>query len=151
MISGLTWNLIVELGADSTAFSDLTVLPASSYMYRVYAFNAAGNSAFSNELTVSTPPGAVPVAPSNLLTSNNTPTSLTLSWMDNATTEDGFYVQISTDKNFTLFLEYVAGPNATSWVFTGLTANTKYYMRVAAFNGAGSSQWSPVFSDKTLK
>jgi len=43
------------------------------------------------------------------------------------------------------------GADVTVYMFFPLAPNTKYYMRVAAFNGAGASAWSPTLSDKTLK
>jgi hypothetical protein len=32
-----------------------------------------------------------------------------------------------------------------------LAPNTKYYLRVAAFNGGGTSTWTPTISNKTLR
>jgi len=43
------------VGANVTAFTDTTVAPNSLYYYRVRAFNASGNSAFSNLVVVRTP------------------------------------------------------------------------------------------------
>jgi len=43
------------------------------------------------------------------------------------------------------------GPNVSQYMFYPLAPNTKYFMRVAAFNAAGASAWSPVLTDKTLK
>jgi titin len=79
--------------------------------------------------------------------------SLTLGWTDNSSDETGFTVQIATDKNFTQNFRTVDVVEAgvTSYQFTLLAPNTKYYMRVAAFNGAGASAWAPTISDKTLK
>jgi hypothetical protein len=122
-------------------------------MYRVYAWNTAGNSAAtSNEITVTTTTGIPPAAPSNLVVTNYTASSLTLAWTDNSNNEDGFTVQIATDKNFSQSLQTITvGADVTVYMFFPLAPNTKYYMRVAAFNGAGSSPWSLDISDKTLK
>jgi titin len=146
------WNQVGETTADIAVFSDLTVSPASDYMYRVYAWNTAGTSANSNEITVTTTTGIPPAAPSNLVITNYTASSLTLAWTDNSTDETGFTVQIATDKNFSQSLQTAnVGANVTVYMFFPLAPNTKYYMRVAAFNGAGSSSWTPTLSDKTLK
>jgi titin len=97
-------------------------------------------------------PATPPAAPSNLVIANYTLSSLTLTWTDNSTNENGFTVQIATDKNFSQSFQSInVGADVTVYMFFPLAPNTKYYMRVAAFNGAGSSAWSPTLSDKTLK
>jgi FtsP/CotA-like multicopper oxidase with cupredoxin domain len=149
---GVTWNQAGQTAADTAVFSDTTVVSATTYIYRVYAWNTAGNSASSNEITVTTTTGIPPAAPSNLVIANYTASSLTLAWTDNSTNESGFTVQIATDKNFSQSLQSInVGADVTVYMFFPLAPNTKYYMRVAAFNGAGSSAWSPTLSDKTLK
>jgi hypothetical protein len=42
------WTLIGVVAPTVTNYTDQTVLCAMSYWYRVYAFNAAGNSGYSN-------------------------------------------------------------------------------------------------------
>jgi len=72
--------------------------------------------------------------------------------MDNSNKEDGFTVEIATDKNFTQNLQtIIVGPNVTQYTFFPLAQNTRYFMRVSAFNLAGSSAWSATLIDKTLK
>jgi len=150
---GGTWNTVGTTAANVMTFSDTGLTPATGYMYRVYAFNAVGNSANStNVLAVTTTTGTPPAVPSNLLVTNRTASSLTLTWMDNSGNEDGFTVQIATDKNFSQsFQSFNVGPNVTQYMFYPLAPNTKYFMRVAAFNVAGSSPWSLTLADKTLK
>jgi hypothetical protein len=150
---GATWNQVgASTAPDVTTFSDATVAPASSYMYRVYAFNVVGNSGYSNVVSVTTTTGIPPAAPSNLNIINYTQSSLTLNWTDNSAFETGFRVQIATDKNFTQNLRTdTVSANVTTYQFTLLAPNMKYYMRVAAFNTAGSSPWSLTLADKTLK
>ncbi|MFL7793680.1 MAG: fibronectin type III domain-containing protein, partial [Anaerolineae bacterium] len=149
---GVTWNQIgLPTAADVTTFSDTSVLPLSTYQCQVYASNASGNSAPSNVLDVSTP-DVPPAAPSNLVITNQTASSLTLAWTDNSNDESGFTVQIATDKNFSQSLQSInVGADVTVYMFFPLAPNTKYYMRVAAFNGAGSSAWSPTLIDKLVK
>ena len=80
---------------------------------------------------------APPDAPSSLLVTNRTASSLTLTWMDNSTNEDGFIVQIAIDKNFSQSLQiFNVGPDVIEFMFYPLATNTKYFMRVAAFNVA---------------
>jgi len=151
---GTTWNQVGQTAANVVTFSDPTVVAATTYLYRVYAYNGLGNSVNpTNSVTVITTTGVPPVAPSNLNITNYTLSSLTLGWTDNSSDETGFTVQIATDKNFTQNFRTVDVVEAgvTSYQFTLLAPNTKYYMRVAAFNGAGASAWAPTISDKTLK
>jgi len=150
---GGTWNQVGQTAANVTTFSDTGLTPGTGYMYRVYAFNAVGDSVNpAGPIAVTTTTGTPPAAPSNLLVTNRTASSLTLTWMDNSTTEDGFIVQIAIDKNFSQSLQtFNVGPNVTEFMFYPLATNTKYFMRVAAFNVAGSSAWSLTLTDKTLK
>jgi titin len=149
---GSTWNQVGQTAANVTTFNNTGLTPATGYMYRVYAFNAVGDSANpAGPIAVTTTTGTPPAAPSNLV-SAPTQSSLTLSWTDNSGNEDGFTVQIATDKNFSQSSQsFNVGPDVTQYMFYPLAPNTKYYMRVAAFNAAGASAWSPVLTDKTLR
>jgi hypothetical protein len=50
-----SFDPIATLGANSTSYSDTGVDPATTYTYRVRAWNAAGFSAWSNEASATTP------------------------------------------------------------------------------------------------
>jgi hypothetical protein len=148
--SGVTWNQVGQAAVDAIAFSDTSVLPLSTYVYRVYAFNIAGNSPLSNEATVSTPEGP-PVAPSGLSATNVTEISLTLNWVDNSNNETGFTVEMAADSDFATILQTITtGADATSQDFAGLTAGTTYYFRVQASNVIGTSAWSTTLMQATL-
>ncbi|MCX6098176.1 MAG: stalk domain-containing protein [Caldiserica bacterium] len=49
------WIQIKTLGVGAIKWMDETVSPATAYSYRVKAYNAGGDSAWSNEFTVTTP------------------------------------------------------------------------------------------------
>ena len=161
--TGFTVQIATDIGFTNilqtvTTLANVTTLdftgltPGTTYYFQVAASNAIGTSAWSAPLAVTTAPATIPLAPSNMTTANNTQTSITLNWQDNSNNEAGFTVQIATNNTFTNNLQtFTAGPNATSWNFTGLTRNTKYYFRVAAFNAAGTSEWAPPINDKTLR
>ncbi len=55
---GVNWNLLETRGANSTAYSDTGLIPGTTYLYRVRAYNAAGHSAYSNTASATTPAGA---------------------------------------------------------------------------------------------
>jgi hypothetical protein len=85
------------VGANVTTYSDATVAPNTAYAYRVFAFNAIGDSLPSNVATVTTP-AAGPAAPSNLTaTLSFGPTRVQLSWRDNSNNENRFQVWRSTN------------------------------------------------------
>src|SRR5262249_59891575 len=46
------WQLLTTLAANTVAFTDTTVVARTKYSYRVRAFNAAGASPYSNQVTV---------------------------------------------------------------------------------------------------
>ncbi|MEQ1859583.1 MAG: DNRLRE domain-containing protein [Chthoniobacteraceae bacterium] len=54
-----TFSQIVDLPAATLAFNDDGVAQDTGYEYRIYAFNASGNSALSSVLRVTTPPADV--------------------------------------------------------------------------------------------
>jgi hypothetical protein len=60
---GATWDQAGTQGADVTTFSDTGLAPATTYWYRVIAFNAAGDSAPSEPVSTTTDPA--PTTPSD--------------------------------------------------------------------------------------
>jgi hypothetical protein len=63
---GASWLTAADLGADSIGFNDSGLAASTSYDYRVYALNGAGDSAASNMASVTTEPV------SNLILSSST-------------------------------------------------------------------------------
>lgn len=62
-------------------------------------------------------------------------TSITLNWVDNATSETGFRVERTTDPNTTWTEVDTMPANITTFTDTGLTACTRYFYRVIAVQG----------------
>jgi endoglucanase len=90
-------------------------------------------------------------APSGLVATAASSSQVNLSWVDNATTEDGFELDRATNSAFTSGLVTATLlANATSRTVTGLSAATTYYFRVRATNGAGASEYSGTASVTTL-
>lgn len=70
-------------------------------------------------------------APTALVFSNVTPSSMVLTWSDNSSNESGFLIYRSTDGiNYTLITQTDA--NTATSIQTGLTSNTLYYWKVIA-------------------
>ncbi|MFN7623836.1 MAG: fibronectin type III domain-containing protein, partial [Acidobacteriota bacterium] len=127
---------------NTTSFTDTGLTSGTTYYYRVFAFRAANGtdpaytSDSSNEVSTAPPP--IPNAPTGVVASAATPTSVTLTWTDASTNEVGFrirrksgagaYAQVGTT------LE-----NTTSFTDTTVGDGTSYDYQVNAYNVAGNS------------
>ncbi len=148
--AGLTFAVIATINTPNTAtYVDNTVEPKFTYTYRVLAFNAGGNSAYSNVAVVVTP-GEPPQAPSNLRVTGVTRTTIALRWRDNATNEQGFYLERQNGNGVWVRIATL-GRNVTSYTDRGLTRNTLYRYRVQAYNADGTSGYSNVVTIRTLR
>jgi hypothetical protein len=145
---GTTFSVLTSLAANTTNYVDSAVSGGITYTYRVAAVIGTVRSDYSNMDSMFVPDfTTTPAAPSNLLASNVTPTSLTLNWTDNANNETGFTIQYATNKSFSNpVVITVVGQNVTTYNITGLTRNTKYFFRISAFNPNFTSPWSPTLN-----
>lgn len=87
-----TYTLIGSVGANVTTYTDMNLNPATTYYYRVYAYNSAGNSGYSNEASATTLAPGAPNPPSNLQAVVQFPNKIVLSWQDNSEDEEGFKI-----------------------------------------------------------
>jgi carboxypeptidase T len=144
---------IAAVGANVTSYSNTGLTASTSYSYRVRAYNAVGDSDYSNTASaVTSQAAAVPAAPSNLVSTVASKSQINLSWTDNATNEDGVRIERCKGATCTNFTQIATvGPNVTIYVNTGLTANTSYRYRVYAYNSSGVSSYSNIVTAKTLK
>lgn len=55
--SGPTWEPLASIPADFSSYADESVLPNTSYSYRIRTYNASGASDFSNQAAATTPDG----------------------------------------------------------------------------------------------
>jgi subtilisin family serine protease len=136
------YQQIAQTTANATAFSDTSVAEIRSYTYRIRAFNAAGDSPYSNIDDAVTPLAA----PSNLVAVAVSATQIDLTWQDNSNREDNMRIDrcVGTaafcDANPGNFVEVIGiAVDSTSWSFTNLTPGTTYSYRVRATNSGGSS------------
>jgi hypothetical protein len=144
---------IATVGANVISYSNTGLTASTSYSYRVRAYNAAGDSDYSNTASATTMVApATPNAPTNLIATTVSKSQINLSWTDNATNETGFYIERckgSTCTNFTRIA--TVGPNVITFANTGLAKNTTYSYRVQAYNEAGVSAYSNIASATTLR
>ncbi|MFT3891907.1 MAG: fibronectin type III domain-containing protein [Anaerolineales bacterium] len=136
------FTAIDGVGANVTTYTDPTVLPSTTYAYRIFAYNTAGNSPYSNVATVTTPE-AGPTAPSNLTaTLLSNPVRAQLSWTDNSNNENLFQVWRSTNNGaFTMIgtvtrtnTQRTATGGTVTFINNNLTAGTTYTYYVVAVN-----------------
>ncbi|MDI6850160.1 MAG: SBBP repeat-containing protein [Candidatus Saccharicenans sp.] len=136
------WTTLTNVAANVTSYPDTGVVESTTYTYRVFAFNAGGDSAASNETTVTTPELTPPIAPSDLQAAALSATSVSLTWTDNAYNEDGFKIERKTGAAGAWTQVGTADQDATGFTDSGLSELTTYYYRVRAFNSAGDSGYS---------
>ncbi len=144
---GATFAPLLTLPAGATGYVDAAGLePGRAYQYRVRAVSDLGGaSPWSVAAAATTPPDvvpppppAVPAAPSNLAAQAAGPTSIVLSWSDNAADETGFVIERST--NGSAFAALVTLPaDSTAHRDDTAAAGTAYAYRVRAANAAGQS------------
>ena len=133
---------IAQTGQNTTAYSNSALAGGTAYRYRVRAFNAAGNSGYSNIAGATTPTSTSTFgAPSNLVATAVSTSQIDLTWTDNATTEEGFKLYRSPD-GVTFTRVVTLGPNVTAYSNTGRPAATTYYYRVLAFKGSSNTPYS---------
>jgi large repetitive protein len=134
-----TWAEITTVGANVTAYANTGLAAGTNYYYRVRAYNATGNSAYSNEANATT---YVMTAPSGLTATPATVAQVNLAWTDNSTTETGFRIERKTGAGGTWAEIATVGASVKTYQNTGLSAGILYYFRVRAYNGAGYSAYS---------
>jgi uncharacterized protein len=128
---------------------------AKSIAFRVRAFNAAGNSGYSNIVQAqtaqcggaATPVGSALAAPANLRVVSTTATSARLAWEDRSNNEDGF--QVFHEGQNTPAEQ--TGPNETQAQIGNLTCGKSFAFRVRAFNAAGTSGYSNIVQAQTAQ
>jgi probable HAF family extracellular repeat protein len=146
---------VASLGADATAFADSGVVAGTRYSYRVRAHGAAGDSAYSNVASATTPSvvsGGAPAAPTGLQAGVVTRNQVMLTWIDNASNESSFEIERCRGQRCSNFAAVGTSPaNAAAFTNTNLHSNTDYSYRVRATNPYGVSGYSNVVAVKTLR
>jgi hypothetical protein len=150
-IDGATFTQVGSVAANTTSYIDTGLAAATQYTYRVCATNSAGNSVYTNAVSVTTSASPVtPIAPSGLTATPISSSQVNLSWVDNSTDETAFIIERSADGvNFSQCA--TTGANSTSYSDNGLSAGTAYYYRVRASNSTTQSPPSASAAATTLQ
>jgi len=143
-----------DVPGTTKTYTDTSVAAATTYYYRVLAYNGIGNSPYSIYATVKSA-GLLPAAPTGLQVISSSNSTVNISWTDNADNETGFYVERSAAgtgpwaRIATVAANANAAPSTTGYTNTALTANTTYWYRVQAYNAAGVTAYSGPVSGTT--
>lgn len=125
-----------------TEFTDSELTPNTSYSYTVSAVNDVGESLKSSTIPIKTdePKLSPPATPAGLSLISKTTTSIYLKW-NSSTTASGYRLYRANTK--------VYEGDKIEHNDSGLNENTGYDYTVSAFNSAGESSKSSIFSVKT--
>jgi hypothetical protein len=152
-----TFAQIVELPANTTAYSDTSLAAGTTYSYRILAFNVAGDSTYSNASEATTQSILTPpAAPSDLVAVSGgggkgkkaTPPFVDLAWQDNSSNEDSFLIERCTvegkgrNKTCTFNVLAIVNADVASYHDASVAKKTKYRYRAKAQNNAGDSGYS---------
>src|SRR5690606_18782920 len=133
---GASWSTLATVPEDTTSYEHSPLTVDTAYLYRVYAFNAAGSSAPSNTAGAH----SRPAAPSNLTAVAVSPTRIDLAWINNSTIATQIEVHRSTTPGFVptsaTRIQTLAA-SATAYQDTTASPGTTYYYRVRALTMHG--------------
>ena len=138
-----TFAQIASLAAGAAAYSNTGLNANTRYWYRVRAFNATDQSAYSANLSVTTAQG--PAAPSGLTAQAVSPNQINLTWVDNTTNETGFTLERAPDVSGvagTFAAIATLAANTVAYNDASLTESTRYWYRVRAFTAVDVSAYS---------
>lgn len=141
-----TYAQIAIVQAGVVNYSDAGLSVNTTYVYRVRATNAGGDSPYSAEASATTL-NAAPAAPTGLVATAVSTTQVNLSWVRNSTNESGFRIERSAGSNYVEITTVGAG--VTSFSDTGLAPATTYLYRVRATNSLGDSAYSNIATATT--
>jgi predicted phage tail protein len=144
-----TEGLITRTPVTATLLGVSGLQPGKTYFWRVKAFNASGESAWSAAwtFTTTTTVPAVPTQPRLVAPANGGAAALPvrLQWQA-AARATSYSVQVSTNDGFAPLIAGQSSLGGTTLTLTSLPQNARYFWRVCAVNNLGASLWSEVWS-----
>ncbi len=154
-INGTTQFAVVgSVNADVTGFTDVNLTPNTSYEYRVFSFNAVGNSlTYSNTVILTTLSQTVNSLPVVTTTIVSAITNTSAACGGTVTSDGGANVTargvvwgFSPSPTIALSTKTIDGTGTGLFTssITGLSANTTYYVRTYATNNVGTAYGSEV-------
>ena len=136
-LSGI-YSQIATVGVNVSSYPNAELTDGTTYYYRVRAYNANGDSGYSNDAST-----AISLnAPTNLITTTVTSSYINLSWSDNSNNEDGFKIERSSITNTNYTQIATVGSDILSYSDTTATEGNTYYYQIRAFNSNTNSTYS---------
>ena len=129
---------IAALARNVTSYQDLDVVEGTTYFYRVFAAKNGTPSPYSNTASTTTPQ-TIPIAPGSLTAVVVSFARVDLTWTDNSFNESGFRIDRSLSSTGPWVSAGSVSSSGTSFSDQGVSENTTYFYRVAAFNTAGEA------------
>ncbi|XP_049605518.1 myomesin-1 isoform X3 [Syngnathus scovelli] len=143
-----TWQRVnTEIPVKSPRFALFDLAEGNSYCFRVRCCNAAGVGEPSDPTEATTVGDKLdtPSAPSKVIPTRNTDTSVVVSWEASRDAKElvGYYIEASIVGSNIWEPCNNKPVNVTRFICHGLTTGEKYVFRVRAVNAAGLSPFSP--------
>jgi uncharacterized protein (TIGR02145 family) len=138
----------INTNANVNTYLDGGLSPITTYVYRVYSYNSAGNSPYSNEVTIGT--AVLPTLTTTTVSSIATGTAVSggtiLSDGRAAITTKGVCWSTGANPTIALSAETNNGFGTAAFVsnISGLASNTTYYVRAYATNSVGTGYGNEV-------
>jgi len=128
---GSHFSAIANLPAGAQSYLDKNLKAGTSYYYKVSAWDAGGEVISGATHTSTTRPLS---APTSVLVSGITSSSIALKWSDSSNSASGFRIYRSTNNSGYALVGNVSAGTFT-FTDTGLSARTRYSYEVSAWNG----------------
>lgn len=140
LVSTGNWAVIATVAANVRTYMNSNLTRGQSYLYRVRAAGAEGDSGYSNEARLTMP--ILPAAPTGLSARVASGMEAALIWADNSTDEDGFKIVRKTGAGGTWVWIATVAANTRAYRDSGLVDGMTYYYMVRSYNVAGNSAYS---------
>lgn len=138
--AGGNFARLTFLPPNTTTYFDNDLSSETSFSYRLRAINAAGASAYTEAVTVTTGQIQTPAAPSNLRAAPLSDTRVRLTWQDNASDESLFRIDFRPLGRPWIEIPFPVPANTTRLNISGLEADSVYEFRIAAVSIEGTSK-----------
>ncbi len=125
---------VADPGGGTSSYSDIGLIGATDYTYRVAPVVGNGTCAWENygaTVAITT----TPACPASLQVTGNGTTTVDLSWTDTTASETGFVIDRCAGSGCTNFVQVATvGPDTTIYTDTTALPNTTYTYQVRAVN-----------------
>jgi len=143
--SGGSWSQIATTGQNIAAFIDNNVSAGTTYIYRVRAYNASGDSSYSGEISATIPASSLQVTVTSPNGDESVPagSSLPISWSVSGSTANisGFWIQYSTNSgsSWASFTYGASTARSATWTVPSGMSSSQTRIRVFAFDASGTT------------